>query len=160
MIWLLFLAIRLKIRLSASKITPVFEMENAMIALLVTYGASRGLVNGKIDHRTWARSLNADGLQSPMWLYAYESVRQGVKPAGNAEFVALHEFFAPIYAKNVSFLSIEEGFTSVSTLLRGRRGENVKMKRLRADFVDDFDFELDEFDEDDEDVYDVEFEDY
>ena len=153
--WLLFLAIRLEIVLAASTLAPLFEKENAMVALLVTYGAANGQIIGNIDHSVWAASLNSDGLHGPMWLYAYESVVQGVNPVGSADFIEQNPFFAPIYARNVRFLSISEGFTSVFSTLRERRGENSRANRLREDFLEDFEIDLEEFDDEEEDFEEV-----
>lgn len=148
-IWLLFLALRLNIELPAARLAPVVQIENALVAILVTAAASRGLVVGNVDFSLWNRSLNADGLRSPMWLYAYESVRQGYNALPGPNFITQDDFFGPLLARRVSFLSIEGGFTSIATYLRDRRGDNERRQRLREDFGVDFEFDLDELDDDD-----------
>jgi hypothetical protein len=85
-IWLLFLAIRLSLTLSARRLAPLFSIENAFVALLVVCLDVRGLVQGTVDRALWDRSLTADGLRSPMWLYAYEAVTQGFLPGAPAKF--------------------------------------------------------------------------
>ena len=60
-IWLLFMAIRLGLTLSAGRLTPLFSIENAFVALLVVCLAARGLVQGGVDHTLWDRSLTAEG---------------------------------------------------------------------------------------------------
>ena len=83
------------------------------------------------------------------WLYAYESVRQGYNALPDSNFITQDDFFGPLLARRVSFLSIEEGFTSIATNLRDRRGDNVRRQRLREDFGVDFEFDVDELDDDD-----------
>lgn len=150
-IWLLFLAIRLDIKLQAIRLAPLFEMENAMIALLVTHANSRQLVSGALNFQVWNRSLGGDGLRGSMWLYAYESVIQGINPVANAGFIEQDPFFSLLHAKGVRFLAADTGFTSMATTLRSLRNDNDRMRRLREDFSDDFDFGLEEFDDGDED---------
>ena len=146
-IWLLFLAIRLNINLPAARLVTLFEMENAMVALLVAYANSQRLVQGTIDFQVWDRSLDGDGLRGPMWLYAYESVVRGISSSVNAAFVERDLIFSLLHTKKIRFLAIDNGFTSIATTLRGLRGDNDRMRRLRDDFIDDFDLAVDEFDD-------------
>ncbi|WP_006745916.1 RNA-directed DNA polymerase [Thioalkalivibrio paradoxus] len=149
-IWLLFSLIRLEIKLEASRIASLFELDNALVAILVNVADSRGLIRGNVDYSLWSMSLDAAGLEGPMWLYAYECVRQGVNPSGNSRFIEKHPFFGPIIAKKISFLRVESGFDSVSSVLRRRRVENRTTERLRADFDEDFGFEIVEIDDEDD----------
>jgi hypothetical protein len=153
-IWLLFLAIRLEINLPAACLAALFEMENSMVALLVACANSRRLIQGAIDLQVWSRSLDGDGLKGPMWLYAYESVIRGTSPGANAAFIEQDTFFSLLHAKGIQFLAIDNGFTSISTTLRSLRSDNDRMRRLRDDFIDDFDLTLDEFDYTDDDLAD------
>lgn len=159
-IWLLLLVLRIEINISAEKIAPVFELENSMVALMVTFACARGFIQGQVDHSIWNNSLTSKGLHSQMWLYAYESVRNGTNPNADRTFIEKNPFFAPLLRKNIQFFEPNEGFNSIASTLRNRRGENARAQVLRDDFLDDFDFELDEFDEDDgEDIQDYEFDD-
>lgn len=81
LIWLLFLAIRLRIAMSATVLGRVCQIENPMVALLVSYAHHEELIGGEVDFQVWNRCLNAEGLRSGMWLYAYESVRAGINVA-------------------------------------------------------------------------------
>jgi hypothetical protein len=153
-IWLLFLVIRLGINLPASHLPALFEVENSMVALLVAYANSRSLIQGTIDFNFWGRSFDGDGLKGPMWLYAYESAVRGISPHANTTFIEQDSYFGLLHAKKVRFLAIENGFTSISTTLRGLRGDNDRMRRLRDDFIDDFDITLDEFDDADDNIED------
>ena len=49
-IWFLFLAIRLRLTLSASRLAPLFEVDNALVALLVVYLDAQSLITGSV-HR-------------------------------------------------------------------------------------------------------------
>jgi hypothetical protein len=150
-IWLLFLAIRLNISLSVACLNALFEIENSMIALLIAFANSRRLVQGAIDFRLWNRSLNSDGLKGPMWLYAYESVIKKINPLTNTAFIQQDAYFSLLYAKDVHFLAIDNGFSSISSTLRSLRGDNDRRRRMRDDFIDDFDLTLDEFDDEEDD---------
>lgn len=147
-IWLLFLAARLKIRQRASSLAPLFEMDNSMIALLVAACASRELVEGEVDFSGWNRALNADGLRGGMWLFAYESVVQGLNPSGEKTFIEQDEYFSLLLNRNVRFLIIEQGLSSMQSTLRGLRSENSRLRRVREEFAEDFEIEIDELDDD------------
>ena len=149
-IWLLFLAIRLNINLPASRLARLFEMENSMVALLVAYANSRRLLQGTIDFQNWDRSLNSAGLRGPMWLYAYESIASEINLQSTATFIEQDPFFSLFLNKKIRFLATETGFTSITTTLRSLRGDNDRMRRLRADFSEDFDLSVNEFDDDEE----------
>jgi len=89
-----------------------------------------------------------------MWMYAYESVVQGTSPGANAAFIEQDTFFSLLHGKRIRFLAIDNGFTSIATTLRSLRSDNDRMRRLRDDFIDDFDLTLDEFDDDDDNLVD------
>jgi hypothetical protein len=153
-VWLLFLAIRLGLTLSARRLTPLFSMENAFVALLVVCLDVRGFVQGTVDRTLWDRSLTADGLRSPMWLYAYEAVTQGFFPGVNDGFIAQDPYFTLLLAKRVQFLDVKRGYASIATTLRSLRNENERSRRMR-EVIQDEDFDgLDDLDEgeNDEDV--------
>ncbi|WP_296644687.1 RNA-directed DNA polymerase [Roseinatronobacter sp.] len=150
-IWLLFLIVRLNIRVPSERITPLFRLENSMVALMVTHAAHRGLIEGAIDQSYWQRHLTPHGLRGPMWLYAYESIRNGTNSNPDRTFIDQDPFFSHLMNKNIKFYDPSRGFVSLGGTLRGRKGENTRAKILRQDFLDDFDIDLLEFDEDDMD---------
>lgn len=150
-IWLLLLIIRLEIELPSSKISSLFQIENAMVALMITFAANRGIITGAVDHNTWQQHLSGQGLRGPMWLYAYESIRNGTNPSADRTFIEQDPFFSKLLSRNVKFFDPERGLTSIGSELRLRRAENTKTRILRQDFQDDFDIDLLEFDEDEED---------
>jgi hypothetical protein len=150
--WLLFLAIRLRITLPARRLTSLFGMENALVALLVACLDARGLVQGKVDRSTWDRALTSRGLSGPMWLYAYEAVSQGFLPGVADDFIADDEYFSLLRNKKVRFLDVDIGFASVADTLRGLRHTNARLDRLRGAIEDGAEADFDDiFDADDDD---------
>jgi len=150
-IWLLLLVLRLELEIPSNRLSPLFQIENSMVALMLTYASHQGRILGEIDHGTWQQHLSAQGLRGPMWLYAYESVRNGTNPLTDRRFIEQDPFFSVLLAKNVKFFEPEHGFSSIGSALRIRRAENTRTSILRRDFLDDFDIDLLEFDEDEVD---------
>ena len=93
-IWLIFLAIRLKIILPATCVERLFELENSAVALLVAYAKSSELVSGEVNFNIWNQSLTDEGLKSPMWLFAYESVLKRINPNSATTFIQNNQFFS------------------------------------------------------------------
>lgn len=153
LIWFLFLMITLEITIDARQFTPLFGLEEPMCALLLVAAHDRGLVSGRIDTATWNRSLDEKGLQGPMWLYAYEGVRQGIVPGASRSFIELHPYFLILLRKDVGFLSIDQGIEAIAGRIRRLRIDNIHRQQMRDDFADDFDVDL-EFVEDDVDALD------
>ncbi len=157
-IWFLFLVARVQIPLSQSSVAPLADIANSMVALLTAMCVKLGLVQGAVDFTKWNSTLSGDGLRSGMWLYAYESVGLGINPVPSTAFIEADPYFALLHDRKIRFLSMSEGFTSMNTTLRALRGDNVRLRRVHDDFLDDFTFELDELDAGDdyeieEDVY-------
>jgi hypothetical protein len=146
-IWLLFLAARLSLTLDANRVEPLFAIENAFVALLVVCLNSRNLIRGNVDRTLWDRSLRADGLRSPMWLYAYEAVAQGFLPNISDHFIMQDPYFALLRTRRIRFLDIARGYESVGATLRSLRNENDLVRRARGVIrSEDFDG-LDDLDE-------------
>jgi hypothetical protein len=148
-IWLLFLSIRLGVVLSARALDSLFAIQNAMIALLVAFAASRGLVTGQVDYRVWNSSCDANGLRGQMWLYAYEATLRDIAPNISNTFLAQDPYFSTLFARRVHFLNVDNGFTSIATTLRTLRDENDRVRRVREDFLEDFDVDIEDYDDDD-----------
>lgn len=60
-------------------------------------------------------------------------------------------FFSALLNRNIRFFDPERGFASMGSELRLRRAENTRARIFRQDFLDDFDIDLLEFDEDETD---------
>ncbi|GGE43610.1 hypothetical protein GCM10011517_09120 [Actibacterium pelagium] len=83
-----------------------------------------------------------------MWLYAYETIRNGTNPSTDRTFIEQDPFFSALLNRNIKFFDPERGFTSMGSELRIRKAENTRARILRQDFLDDFGIDLLEFDED------------
>ncbi|TBC65037.1 MULTISPECIES: RNA-directed DNA polymerase [Rhizobium] len=154
-IWLLFLAIRLEVVISANAANSLLPIDNAMVGLLVAVAKSRNLIHSQFDLTSWNSSHTADGLKGPMWLYAYQTALQGLVPGINTAFVEQDSYFSLLFAKRISFLRIDNGFASVANTIQSLRNENERINRVRTDFLEDFtvnieDYDDEDFDEDDE----------
>jgi hypothetical protein len=156
-VWLLFLALRLGLQLSAKRLAPFFIIDNALVALLIVCLDHRGQIEGKIDRSGWDKSLTADGLRGPMWLYAYEAVAQGFVPGASDAFITMDDYFSALHAKKVRFLEVERGFTSIAATMKTLRSANERLERLRAAISNDDQDDLDEFEEYDEEDGDDDF---
>jgi hypothetical protein len=148
-IWLLFLSIRLNISLSHKASSSLFEVQNALVALLTATAHSRKLLAAPVDFSVWNSSLNQQGLRGPMWLYSYEAIRQKLIQSPAPDFIQTDSFFSLLYSKNVQFLDINRGFSSIGSTLRTLRGDNSAIKRIRDDFSSDFSIDIDDYDDDD-----------
>lgn len=159
-IWLLFLAIRLKLELCARKLSSLFRIENSMIALLMTYACHNNLLHGNADHSKWQSHLTKDGLKSKMWLYSYESMRNKTNGSNNIRFIEDDSFFSILLRKNIGFFDPGQRFKSIDSEIRLLKSENIKAKRLRDEYSNNFEIDLGEFDDDDDiDRYDIRFRD-
>lgn len=159
-IWLLFLAIRLEVELPSNRLSPLFQLENSMVALMLTYASNQGKILGEMDHLVWQQHLSAEGLRGPMWLYAYESIRNGTNPSTDKNFIEQDPFFSVLLTRDIKFFAPERGFASMGAALRLRRDENTRTRMLRQDFLEDFGIDLLDFDREEIDQEpDMDFED-
>jgi hypothetical protein len=149
-IWLLFLCLRVELALKAESIASLLDMDNSMIALLVAACARNGLAPKDIDISRWNHSLSDDGLRGGMWLFAYESVAQKMNPEASAKFIEDDEYFSLLFRRGVRFLDLNNGFSSVESTMRGLRAENSSLQRVRSEFAEDFEIDIDELDEEDD----------
>jgi|GEM_PF-695384 len=151
LIWLLFLMIVLRIKLDAQYFDRLVSLEEPMCALLIRQAYREGLILGKLDTSTWDARVNTIGLDSPMWLYAYEAARLGFT-SGKNKHIEDHPFFSIFLKHNVSFLSIEGGVAAILGGAAGRRIDNLHQAQLRRAFknltFDDLELE-DDMGEDD-----------
>lgn len=153
-IWLLFLAIRLEIKLSSKCLQRLFEKKNGLIALLVSCLNNKGLVRGAIDRSIWDQSLDTDGLRSPMWPYAYEAVASGFLPRKSNSYIINDDYFGPLYNRHVKFLDIERGYDSIATTMRTLRNENERLDRLSHAILEGTEQDFDDLYADDDELSD------
>jgi len=101
--WALFLAKALKIPLKSNLFDHILKMESATCALLTLDIRSRGLIEGTIDTSTWKSSLTTDGLNTSMWLLAYEAKKKDWMQSDTPTYVDDHEHFSVLLSKGVTF---------------------------------------------------------
>jgi hypothetical protein len=128
--WLLFLGICLGAPIRVSAVSELFNIEDGAIAILVCDASRLGLIQGAIDRSSWNRSLTKDGLRSPMWLYAYESVLKGLNATGSTAHVVSDSYFGPLLALDVEFYRSGSFHFNRNTLL-----SRLRTMRLRQQIV-------------------------
>ncbi len=102
LIWHLFMALALNIRITGGVLTPLFHVEDPMCALLISQAADRGLVRGPIDQAVWNQSISGAGLESTAWPYAYEGPRLGIIPGATFDHIENHPYFSILHQRNVA----------------------------------------------------------
>lgn len=100
--WALFLAKALAIRLSATALLPVSQLESSICALLALDLRSRNLIDGVLDTSLWQQSMNSAALTSNMWLLAYEADLKGWL-TGTTKYVEGDPHFRELRSRRVSF---------------------------------------------------------
>lgn len=147
-VWLLFMAIVLKIPLKARSVEPYFTENDPLIALLIADAKSQQLISGKVDFSNWNKHLTTDSLDDEMWLYAYESTLKNLNTSSTGDgFVRAHRYFSKLLERKIEFYRSGEGVSDISSILHRRRLENAAAHRIAADFDEDFSFEIDELDD-------------
>lgn len=101
--WALFLAKMLRITLPADCVHPVTKLESSVCALVLLDLRQMGLIDGDFDVSLWTRAMTDEGLNSNMWLVAYEADLKGWLVSPVPGFVQNHAYFAEIRRRNVSF---------------------------------------------------------
>jgi hypothetical protein len=102
--WLLFLARELKIPLDAILLSQATKLRSSVAAMIALDLRQQGLIIGVLDDSLWAYFAKNDGLESEMWLVAYEATKKGwwTKPK-NTRFIQAHKFFSQILEKDINF---------------------------------------------------------
>lgn len=111
--WSLFLAKMLRITLPADWVRPITKLESSVCALVLLDLQQMGLIDGDFDVSLWNRAMTVDGLNSNMWLVAYEADLKGWLTPPVAGFVQNHAYFAEIRRKNVSFYNKDRRLKNV-----------------------------------------------
>ncbi|TIL63407.1 RNA-directed DNA polymerase [Mesorhizobium sp.] len=148
-IWLLHLAISLGIPLKTKVLKPFLAEEDPLIAVLIADARSKGLVEGNISFSHWNTFLTADGLNSHMWLYAYETTLKGINGTTKIKHVTDHEYFRYLYKKKIEFYRSSQDFYKLAPLLKKMKNENLAKSKLVDDFELDLSFDIEEIDFDD-----------
>jgi hypothetical protein len=153
LIWLLFLMIALRIEIDAQRFERLYSLEEPMCALLLSVADARGLIAGTLDRSLWNQSLTEDGLRGAMWLYAYDGPRLELVGGASTAHIEQDPYFSILHARGVTFLSVEEGLTSITGAMRARRrADNLHRAWMRHEFIEDFDVKEWEIGDDDEEA--------
>ena len=75
--WALSLAKELSITIPEEAVKLVCKMDSAVCAVLLLDLRDEGHVDGQITTTTWGSCLNVEGLQTGMWMLAYEAAKKG-----------------------------------------------------------------------------------
>lgn len=111
--WALFLAKMLRITLPADWVVPVTKLESSVCALILLDLRQMALLDGEVDVSLWTRSMTEAGLNSNMWLVAYEADLKDWLSPPVAGFVQNHPYFAELRKRNVSFYDKERRLKNV-----------------------------------------------
>lgn len=111
--WALFLAKMLRITLPADWVRPVTKLESSVCALVLLDLREMGLVDGDIDVSLWTQAMTEKGLESNLWLVAYEADLKGWLTPPVAGFVQNHPYFAILRQLKVSFYDKERRLKNV-----------------------------------------------
>jgi Reverse transcriptase (RNA-dependent DNA polymerase) len=145
-VWLLFLVITLKLEISAKCLRSFFDEDDPLVALLVADAVAKGLVQGSVSFVRWNKSLTLEGLDGPMWLYAYETTLKSINNFSKTSHVTGHRYFRQLYDKKIEFYRSGEGIYSISSVMKKRKKENADVAKLLGIFDVDLNFDVDEID--------------
>lgn len=111
--WTLFLAKMLRITLPADWVKPVTKLESSACALVLLDLRQMGLVDGPIDVSLWTQAMTSKGLESNLWLLAYEADLKGWLIPNTAGFVQNHPYFSVLRKRRISFYDDKRGMKNV-----------------------------------------------
>lgn len=102
--WLLFWARETQTTLDSALFRHVVQLRSSVCALLTLDLLQQNLIDGNIDVAAWQVFATEDGLESEMWLAAYEAtVRQWWPRRVSRAFIRDHEFFSALISRSIRF---------------------------------------------------------
>lgn len=158
-VWLLFLCISLELKLNKRCVARLLAVEDGAIALLVSDVYRIGLIPATTSFAGWNAFLTPEGLDGPMWLYAYESTLKMLNGVASDSHVTSHPWFSQLLSRKIDFYRSGSDHLNAHEVLRTRLDNSrrkLMLERLEQNLgedVDDFDFD-DGDEQDKEDVYD------
>ncbi|KEQ02979.1 hypothetical protein GV67_16450 [Pseudorhizobium pelagicum] len=154
-LWLLYLACSLEIKIRAEVLSGCLRIPNAMLAILVTHAETEGLIDGSIDSAYWRSFATTSGLRSSMFLFAYEAARSVW--VEDVDYCEDDDFYGPFFGKQISFFDMEKAKRDLTRVLSEREREN-RLSRLIAASSARNEFTIDpeeDFDSDDLEEFEV-----
>ena len=106
----------------------------------------KGLIDGTVNFTHWNTFLTEDGLNSHMWLYAYETTLKNINGSVKKKHVTDHDYFRHLFKKKIEFYRSDVNFYEFSPLLKKMKYENLAKLKLIDDFEEDLSFDIDEVD--------------
>lgn len=103
----------LRITLPSDWVTPVTKLESSVSALVLLDLNQMGLIDGQIDVSLWTQAMTVRGLETNLWLVAYEADLKGWLTPPTAGFVQNHPYFSELRRRNVSFYDKERRLKNV-----------------------------------------------
>jgi len=134
--WSLFIAKGLRISLQHAQLVEVFKLESSLCALLCMDLNARGLIEGGIDEASWLPYGTAEGLESPMWLLAYEAVRKGWWSDGRRDYVKKHPLFGPMLQRGVFFYDEKRNVPRLRTELKQARTQSIRAELILSRWME------------------------
>ncbi|MEF3135647.1 RNA-directed DNA polymerase [Rhizobium sp. 268] len=145
-IWLLYLACALDIKIDGEALSMCVRIPNPMIAMLATFAEAQGLINGAIDTSYWQSYANSEGLRSNMFLFAYEAARNEWQ--NDVSYCESDPFYGLFLHEKMSFFNMTSAKRDLSQVLKERQRENRVSKLIAAqdDFTPGPDNDFDDID--------------
>ncbi|MCA8010214.1 RNA-directed DNA polymerase [Burkholderia cenocepacia] len=145
--WLLWLALRLRLRLERKAVKVLEQMQKSVCLLLALALESEGLLRAKLARNRLPAHTNREDLFGSNWLLVYEGAIQGwLKPA--LPVVQSEKYFKELAQNNVRFFDLSREPEPVFKL----KGEGINPEVSAYVFDSDEDvYEYFEFSESDED---------
>jgi hypothetical protein len=140
--WILFLAKALKISLKARDVEEITQSTSAVCALILCDLAATGLIEGKISKQVWNQYLNAEGLKSEMWLYAYEATLKKWTGAASKNFIKDDKYFGELFSRGVSFYDENRNIERLNNKLQRERRSNLKHLLAFSRPIEEVDFDM------------------
>ncbi|MYD99829.1 MAG: RNA-directed DNA polymerase [Alphaproteobacteria bacterium] len=111
--WALFLAKTLMMKIPRSAAQAVSQMNSSVCALLALDLESNGQIVGNLDKRMWRAHMSPDGLESNMWLLAYEAQVKGWMRSQFGDYVSANLYFGELKRRQVSFYGTQRKVQSI-----------------------------------------------
>lgn len=101
-LWSLWVAKSLKIKVNADYANMLILMDDPLIALVINDMISQNLISSKIDRSIWKQHESFEGLFSEHWIYAYEAyVRNDV--ITDEKYLNKSDFYKALETNNIRF---------------------------------------------------------
>ena len=129
-VWLLYLARGLKLKLQRKSLGTLFALENSAVALVLLDMNQRGLISRRVDESVWVQHANADGLKGSMWLLAYEAAKKGWWRNQSDDYVRSHPLFGPMITRGIYFYDERRNILRTDAELLRQIVQRIRNRRI------------------------------